>query len=260
MRCALYHPWSGLFSGIGSANCCRECRFTVSLTVLIIAYYTCRIIKAFISCWFPVFYSFNVQFLGFNSYYYSTSITDLTDNLLVMTTLDDVFHDLVRSCFAVPVGHSDNVNSVLANKCSQCHKVRPFIWWRSRVSHLKALSSVTLPGPLHELQGATSWNGLLQITSEQCCTTCNDPDYPSPAGMLNNLEEYETNSLSNATIFYDHPSCDDSEVAFKTFVSTNYTNVGTSDRQIYRSFNPSYWILQSIYKVSTTSLHRPHYH
>jgi hypothetical protein len=50
--------------------------------------------------------------------------------------------------------------------------------------------------------------------------------------------EYETNSLNNATILYDHPSCDDSEVTFKSFVSTNYTNLGTLNRQIHRSFNP----------------------
>ena len=61
------------------------------------------------------------------------------------------------------------------------------------------------------------------VNFEQCCITCDDPNYI--AGIHNRpntpIETYETvspDTIGTSTLLHDHPSCDDQEVKFKSSV------------------------------------------
>jgi len=80
-------------------------------------------------------------------------------------------------------------------------------------------TSVILPdsaSPSLSPNNTIIWRGQLSISAEQCCTACD-------SGSISKLEEYEIVSPDNATLFFDHPSCED-QVKFKSFFSTNFTD------------------------------------
>ena len=92
-------------------------------------------------------------------------------------------------------------------------------------------SSVTVQ--LTQMKPLINYTGELTVNFEQCCITCDDPNYiaNTPNEASTPRETYESPSpsvISTSVLLHDHPSCDSDgqEVKFKSSVQFFQPNSG----------------------------------